>query len=199
MATHTNYTETKYHSAFEPETETDLGPAMRALNSRQRAVIYYLLDGGQLSSYGGWSKACRAAGYAGNDGACYLQASRMKRDPKMSEALVEEGRRRVAHDIPGYLATLRAIGTDPSHKDAIKGALAGLGMVGISPVSVSRSEHVVRHTSGSLLDQIRADCAAIGVDPEEFLRGRLIEAPHALIEHQPMPFPDDPLDISDCF
>ena len=63
-------------------------------------------------------------------------------------------------------------------------------MSGVSAITVSKSEqHVIHH--GSLMDQVRADCAALGLDADEFLRGRMKDVTPTTLEHQPN------LDISD--
>ena len=171
MSRHTDYTPANYES---PNADPELGPAMKELNPRQRAVVHYLLDTGKGGSPGDWPDACKAAGYSpdGSDGALRVTAHRLRHDPRLSEAIVEEGKRRQAHNLPAFLKTISSIGADIAHKDALKAALAGAAMVGVSPVTVSKTEnHVIHH--GSLLDQIRADCAILGIDADEFVRGRM--------------------------
>lgn len=175
-----------YRSTAETD---DIGPAMKVLNPRQRAVVHYLLDHGYGADSLHWTEACAAAGYSpdndGNTGGLRVTATRLRHNPKLGEAIIEEGKRRVTLDLPAFLQTIRIIGRDHTHKDGLKAALAGAAMSGVSPVTVSRNEHVHKHEGGSLMDQIRADCAVLGLDPEEFIRGRMkdITPRPVLIEH----------------
>ena len=157
--------------------EEHMGAAMKALSPRKRAVVYWLLDTGRGSRDGDWNDACEAAGYAAeSNGSLRVQSHRLRHDPRISTALVEEGRRRAAHDIPGYLATVRAIGHDKTHKDALNAAKLGLGMVGISPVSISHNTtEVINHNTG--LEAIEAKLAALELlDPSaaQLLRQKLL-------------------------
>lgn len=115
-----------------------LGPAMTALNPRQRGVVDWLVTNGSSD----FNTAAEAAGYMKDSISGFrVQVYRLRHDPKVNEAIVEEGKRRVAHELPSFLRTIVAIGTDPTHKDALKAALAGAAMSGVSPISVSKSEH----------------------------------------------------------
>ena len=199
MRQHTNYTPAAYQSAAADEAR--LGPAMKALNPRRRAVIYWLLDNGRGSNRGDWLDACRAAGYSVPDEgdqmsetAIRVTSHRLRHDPRMSEALIEEGKRRVANDLPTFLATIRTIGANTAHKDALKAALAGAAMVGVSPLTISKTEHTHVHTS-TLMDDVRAAAAVLGIDPDEMLRGRMKDVTPAppQIENNP------DLDISDLY
>lgn len=147
-----------------------LGPAMKELNPRQQAVVHYLLDTGSDN----FSEAARAAGYSqdGSDGALRVTAHRLKQDPRIDAAIIEEGKRRMGHSLPVFLKTIRTIGGDIAHKDALKAATTGAAMSGVSAISVSKSEnHVIHH--GSMMDDVRAMATLLGVDAEELLRGRM--------------------------
>ncbi len=95
----------------------------------------------------------------------------------ISEAILEEGRRRLGLALPGFLATIIAIGTDPQHPQGLKAALAGAAMSGISPVH--RSELTIVHVDGDLMERARAAAARLGIDLSQ------LEAPPPLvIEHE---------------
>lgn len=181
-----NYTPAKYHSPR--ETSGDMGPAMKELNERERAIVYYLLDHPAPVGQENFSAACRAAGYStASDDALRVTASRKRRDPRIAAALVEEGKRELNMALPGALATLTSIAADRSHKDATKAALAVLGMSGISPVALSKTETNV-NVNVNLHDDVAAAAAILGVDPDQLLRGRIIDvtpepAPPPAIPH----------------
>lgn len=195
MSRHTDYTPALYES---PNADADnLGPAMRELNQRQRAVVYYLLDTGTDS----WSEAAREAGYShnGSEGGLRVTAHRLRHDPRMAAALVEEGRRRPAYNLGVYFKTMDAIARDPAHKDALKAATTLAAMVGVSPISISKTEtHVHHHTDA--MDDVRAAAAILGVDPEALMRGRLkdVTPRPAQIEHQPPVSENSAMTIEDA-
>ncbi len=172
--------------------EKRLGPAMRELNDRQRAVVCYLLDHGSDN----FTEACKAAGYSkdGSYDALRITASRLRNTPAISAALVEEGKRRVNLYLPMALRTISSIAGDTAHKDALKAATTLAAMSGVSAVTVSKSEqHVIHHDS--LMDDIRAGAAILGLDPEKLLRGRMKD-----VTPQPAQIEYDPAtDISDLF
>ena len=134
-----------YHSPI--ARDEDLGPAMRALNPRQQAIVSYLLDTGQVDS-DAWTEAALQVGYSpsGNRKAASVTAHTLRHSPKITAAIQEEARRRVGNDLPMFLKTIRTIASDPSHKDALKAATTGAAMAGVSAVTLSRNEtHVTHH------------------------------------------------------
>ncbi len=189
MVKPTNYTPALYQS---PNADADkLGPAMKSLNPRQQAVVHYLLDTGTDN----FSEAARASGYSedGSDGALRVTAHRLKQNPDIAEALVEEGKRRMAHSLPVFLKTIRMIGGDISHKDALKAATTGAAMSGVSAVSVSKSEqHVIHH--GDPGAAIEAKLARLSPEKAAALRAAL--GLPTIIDITPE---KDALDISDLY
>src|SRR5271166_2903806 len=133
-----NYTPAKYVSPNQANTE--IGPAMAALNPRQQALVWYLVDTGTDN----WTEAVTEAGYEGTYDSLRVTASRLRRDTKIGLAITEVGRSRPSFDLPMALRTIRTIAADPTHKDAGKMALALAGMSGVSPIN--RSEATVTHT-----------------------------------------------------
>ncbi len=144
-------------------------------------VVDYLVTAGKLGDEKGFTEACRAVGYRHQGGQEHsgirVQAHRLRHNPRISEAILEEGRPRIGLALPGFLSTVIAIGTDPAHPHGLKAALAGLAMDGMSPVH--RSESVVTHVDGDLMDRARAAAARLGIDLSQ------LEAPLPLvIEHE---------------
>lgn len=178
---------------YQTPNHADPGPAMKELNARQQAVIYYMIDTGADN----WTEACKEAGYSqdGSYDALRVQASRMKRDPRIAAALVEEGKRRVNFDLPTALKTIRTIAGDIAHKDALKAATTLAAMSGVSAVTVSKTEHTHIHT-GDLMERARAAAERLGIRLEDIGAGvsqpRMKDVTPVLANASP------DLDISDC-
>lgn len=133
-----------------------MGPAMRELNERERAVVYWLMDNPSPNGTQNFTEACRQAGYQGGSDALRVMGYRKRHDPRIAAALVEEGRRSIAVlGVPVATATLLSAAADRSHKDAIKASMSILGMSGISPVTVMKNETTVSHEV-NLGDDVRA-------------------------------------------
>src|SRR5262249_39108346 len=77
--------------ALMPDLEA-LGPAMLALNERQRRFVLEYVNGPSLG-YGAATRAARAAGY--KDGAVRVTACQLLHHPKIQSALHEIGGRRI--------------------------------------------------------------------------------------------------------
>jgi hypothetical protein len=65
--------------------EHELGPAMQALNERQRRFVLELRHG--PAGYGSEARAVRAAGFRGTDDVLAGTASRLMHSPKVQDAL----------------------------------------------------------------------------------------------------------------
>lgn len=136
-----------------------LGPAMRALNPRERALVDYLLETGTSN----WTEAVTAAGYIGTYDGLRVQAAEKRKDPKIHAALTEVGKQRLALGIPIGLKAVMDAARDPSHKDSVRAGLALLAMNGISPITKSENATVVTHT----LDPLAAIEAKLALLPPE--------------------------------
>lgn len=174
-----DFTPAKYKSDFFDEAE--LGPAMKSLNFRQRAVVDWLVTTGSTN----WTQACREAGYEGNDMTLRTTAHRFRLHPRICAAIVEEGKRRVNLALPMALETIAKIAGNHEHKDALKAALALAGMSGISPVAISRQE-VPKLSFTSLMDEVKAACEILNISPDEFMRGRLKDTTNERSEKLPV-------------
>ena len=161
-----------YHSPY--VADSDLGPAMRALNPRQQAIVAYLLDTGQVDK-DAWTEAAIAVGYSpsGNRQAAAQTAHNLRHSPKVTAAIQEEARRRVGNDLPMFLKTIRTIAGDPSHKDALKAATTGAAMAGVSAISLSKTEtHVTHHLDP--FDEIERNLALLPPERAAVLRKMLL-------------------------
>ena len=157
--------------------EAEYGPAMKALKTdKRRAFVNYVISTGGTNM----TKAAQHAGYASNsEQAASVAGYKLSHDPRIIAALREEGERRVGTHLGMALQTIIDIASTPLHKDAFKAATAIAAMAGVQ--QVQRSEHhVVHHTS--LMDDVRAAAAVLGVDPDALMRGRLTDQSQTPIE-----------------
>lgn len=177
-----------YHSPA--MIDAALGPAMRALNDRQKAFVDYVVTTGTKN----FTEAARAVGYSEHMPTSYQQAHAMRHSQAITDAIIEEGKRRVNMHLPMALQTAIQIAGDPSHKDALKAALALMAMSGVSPVTLSKTEtHVVHH--GTPLENIEARLAVLPPDVANLLRQqllppRMIDITPTLAEVVPLPAGD---------
>lgn len=161
----------------------DLGPAMRALNERQRAFVFALFALGSRDPV----EAARAAGYpdSGKSG-IRVQAHRLAHNEKVQAAISEWQKKASRALIPFAAMNLVKIAGDPQHKDAAKVNLALMSMGGHGPVTESKVTHEVVLTRQEKIDQIKDFAKALGRDPEEFL-GMVVDAE---FEEVPEPAPE---------
>lgn len=172
-----------------------LGPAMAKLNPRQQAFVDYVVSNG--TTVGGFSEAARAVGYLDhNPDTLKHTAHFLTKNDKVKEAIAEEVKRRMGLGLAAVHKAVLEVAADKTHKDFGKLSMAVLAMAGLSPVA--KSEVTVRHEGGSLVEQMKADCAALGIDYEQFIRsGQMkdVTPKPKMIEHQPIK--DDPYGLRD--
>lgn len=162
-----NYTPAEYRSEdYDVDT---LGPAMKALNLRQRAFVDFVVTEG--CTRGDFTKAAKAAGYGSDSyGALRVTAYRLSHDEKIIAAIREECERRYQGELPMSLKTISQIAANPEHKDALKAAQLIASFSGVSPIA--KSEKRIVHTT-SLLEDARAAADVLGLDLGELMRGRV--------------------------
>ncbi len=135
-------------SQIEPvqqETWGELGPAMRALNERQRDFVRHLVIG--KPGYGALTAAARKAGYGKNSKAPTLQkhAHDLSRNPRIIAAIAEEAKkiiRGVGH-AEAVSAAMNMV-RDPAHRDharAVFGILDRVDAV-VGKLSVDVTHHI---------------------------------------------------------
>lgn len=165
--------------------DPQLGPAMQALTERQRSVVDWIVTTGDDN----WSEAVRHAGYGDSaGGSARVTASRLKKDPRITDAIVEETRRRLKVDgLPRAANTLLAIVGNPAHKDAARVAKDLLATAGISPIHMQQT--TVVHQS-SAMDDIKALAALLGMSAQDLIRktatGGMKDITPTMIEHEKM-------------
>ena len=148
------------------------GPAMAALNERQRAFVLNLLaQTGKKSN----TRAAKAAGYAANSqGSLRVHAHLLAHDPKVLTAMLEETRARLdASAIIGADALI-TIANDPkiSVKDRRAAAVAILDRTGFGPQqNINVNKTVLDLSGAAMLGRIKALAAKHGIDPTALLGG----------------------------
>lgn len=140
-----------------PETWGELGPAMKALNERQRAFVRFFVT--EKPGYAALTRAYRKAGYGKNSKAATLSkdAHHMSRDERIIAAIAEESRKviRVAH--PEAAAALLNMIRDPAHRDHARAVMGLLDRV--DPVQTKHSIDVTHRTidpDQEALEEMRA-------------------------------------------
>lgn len=161
--------------------EARLGPAMRALNERQRAFVIAMLDLGCASNH---TRAAEIAGYStASRDALTVTAHRLAHDSRVQEALLEEARKRLtAGTLQATALLVETIGdVTAERKDRLKAAQMLLDRGGLHALTEHKVQ--VEHTDNReekirrLVDLARAQ----GKDPKEFI-GNLADAIEADFE-----------------
>lgn len=122
-----------------------LGPAMLALNERQRAFVDAMFAMGAHATYYG---AAVKAGYTGSREYLDVQAHRLAHSEKVQTAFREEAERRVVALLPIAHGGMSAILANPSHPDHFKALKHTQGLAGFSPTQ--KHEVVHKHDAASL-------------------------------------------------
>lgn len=145
-----------------------MGPAMRALNEKQRIFV------SALAVYGGeQSEAYRAAGYeVTNDNSAAAAASRLARSDGIVAAIKEEAIRRLDSSPMLAVSTLVELASykNPDDKVRLKAANSILDRVG---GFAGKTEHQIiikdDRTTQELIDFIKHTAVANGLDPAALL------------------------------
>lgn len=141
-----------------PETWGGLGPAMQALNERQRAFVRHLVTG--PVGHGRLTKAYRLAGYQSKGGkptTLSKEAHSLSRDERIIAAVAEESRKVIRIGHPEAVAALFAVIRDPTHRDHMRAVTAVLDRA--DPIA---TKHIVDVTHRHLdadqegLEELRA-------------------------------------------
>ncbi len=134
------------------DQDTQLGPAMAALNERQRLFVIALFE---LGPKGNATEAAIRAGYTDN-GTNYIcvQASRLMASPKVQEAIREEAATQVGAALPYAQRGMMQILRDPAHQDHAKMIKHVQALGGLNP---TQKHEVVHKTDAASL---RADLMA---------------------------------------
>lgn len=165
-----------------PEAK-DLGPAMRALNERQRAFVVGWFHTGSKT------KAAAAAGYSeGTPGSSTLRsiAWHVAHSQKVREAIREYAAEAVLNGlVPKAMKVMDEVMEDMGHKDRLTAARMVLERTGfhakseqiVTKVEVNREERIL-----SIIHKARA----LGMDPRKIIGGAVdfVDADYEIIERE---------------
>jgi hypothetical protein len=151
-----------------PNSTETVGPAMQALNERQRAFVAAMFDIGVNATY---TDAARRAGYPDDGGGSIrVQAHRLAHSDKIQAAFREEAERRVTALLPTAHGGIAAILANPSHPDHFKAIKHTQALAGFAPTQ--KHEVVHKHDAASLkadllaaMDLLRSVAPMIDVTP----------------------------------
>lgn len=162
------------HASAAIANESDLGPAMRVLNERQRAFVDAMFVLGAEATY---ADAARSAGYSGDsENALRVQAHRLAHSEKVQAAMREEAERRCAGLLPIAHAGMAAIVGNPAHPEHFKAIKHAQALAGLAPTQ----KHEVIHKNDTA--SLKADLLA-AMDLLKSVAGPMIDVTPA-IENQ---------------
>lgn len=150
-----------------PVSDGTLGPAMQALNERQRAFVLAMIEtGGNASN----ADHARMAGYVGDGSVLRVTGYRLVHDPGVQAALLEEGAKLMHTGV--ILATSHLVHLCKNareEKDQLKAINMLLNRVGLH----EKTEHklTVRKESSEadMIREIGALAKTLGIDPQKLL------------------------------
>lgn len=147
-------------------THGRLGPALAALNLRQRKFVSALLDTGGTN----YKRCAMMAGYVGNDDTMAVTGHRLAHDSKVLAAIEEESKRRVRASVSMATSQLVTIAeSTPLVKDKLKAIEMILNRGGMHALTESRT--TVEHTTDQLgmVERITQLATKLGMDPKALL------------------------------
>jgi phage terminase small subunit len=157
---------------------TAVGPAMQALNERQRRYVHALFEAPR--SYGSGVFAAKAAGYSDSSRQVLAsQAHQLNADPKVQAAIAEVSQQHLTTLGPPAVRAMKRVLNTPNHRDF--GRVIGIVMDRVAPAQSTHTLEVkgeVRLSAGEtakVMDRIEELCRKFAV---------AVPAPK-IIEHKP--------------
>lgn len=152
-----------------------MGPAMRALDERQRAFVLAVLQYPTATR----QKWTRIAGY-GTEGSSSLyhrvQGHRLMSSRRIQAAIKEETDNRVKLGGAIGIAGLIAMASDPKHRHYLKACESLADRAGFSAVQKVDVKHEHTDLTGDAVRKEIARLAAkVGIEPQKLLGGSVIE------------------------
>lgn len=169
--------------------ELELGPAMRALNDKQRQfVLNYVIAAGNTT------QAAQLSGYGTTKDSSYQTGHRLLQDAKIKAAIKEDAERRLNNGAGIAAAGLMKIGLESTdEKNRIKALQTVLALAGINPIA--RHEHIHVHQTATAIEaEIRKMAGVLGMDADRLLGydGDITEAIFEPVTDLPLPAPEEP-------
>lgn len=141
------------------------GPAMEALNERQRMFVLIWNEGGHKNAV----DAVREAGYDANTGADRVQATRLLQNPKIKAAIVEDIQGRMCGDLAEMYELMRQLAKEsgPHQFHAIKYIAAQAGLIERMRTEIDVT--VTTQTFEQKVERLRQLAVNAGDDPTAVL------------------------------
>lgn len=161
--------EEKIHPLIEIPPDAKLGPAMKALNIRQRAYVIAMIETGGLN----YKRAAMMAGYGNNnERSAEVAGYRLAHDEDVLAAIHEEADRRLRSGSIMAVQTLLEIAQNPQaeNKDRLKAVEMMLNRAGMH----AKTEHHVKvehkdTTDEAMIAKIKLLAVKQGLDPKQLL------------------------------
>lgn len=154
-----------------------MGPAMRALNPRQRVFVIAAIESGS-NSHTDWA---RHAGYSDEGGGLRVQAYRLAHDEKILKAIHEESARRLRSGVGLAVNTIARIMTESlDEKMQLKAADMILNRGGLHAVSEHNVNVKHELDETEKLARIISLAGQLGIDPAKLIgeeRAKTLPAP----------------------
>lgn len=148
--------------------DVEYGPAMQALNERQRKFVLAMLEIPGCSH----AKAARVAGYSDVKAGAKVRGHYAAHNPKIQEAIREEARRRLDGLSVIAANVMMDAMLDPKvpTKDKLKAASAVLDRTGFAAAQNINVNKTVTDNSGkALMERLEKAAALLGIDPAALL------------------------------
>lgn len=162
---------TEIHPALEIPADAKLGPAMKALNTRQQAFVCAMIEMGGINH----TRAALAAGYGNNNmDSASVQGHRLAHDDLILAAIHEESYRRLRSGAIMAVQTVLEVCNDRTaeNKDRLKAAEMLMNRSGLHAVT-EHNVKVERHdmTDEGMIKKIKLLAEKQGLDPVRLLGG----------------------------
>jgi hypothetical protein len=153
--------------------DPEYGPAMSALNARQRAFVMAMIEFPGITQ----AKAAEMAGYVNSPVGLRVHGHYCAHSPAVQEAMREEaGKRLNSASLMAANVLLQLLTDDEvAAKDRIKAAGMLLDRSGFGAAQTINVNKTVTDRSGAgMLDRIRALASGLGLDPVKLLGGNAV-------------------------
>lgn len=152
----------------------EYGPAMSALNERQRAFVMAMIEFPGITQ----AKAAKLAGYQNSPGGLKVHGHYCAHHPAVQAAMREEAEKRINSGSLLAASVLLKMLTDSKveAKDRIKAAGMLLDRSGFGAAqTINVNKTVTDRTGPAMLERIRALAAANGLDAVKLLGGNVVD------------------------
>ncbi len=159
----------KSRMASADEDPEEWGPAMAALNPRQRSFVLALCTNGAKPK-----QAARTAGYRGGEESLATQGYRMTHSsPRVQAAIIEVCQAGSKEMAPRLLYELHRMATGGAKKEDVKlrAIVAGLAHAGMAPALNVHHEHAHVISYDEKILEIQRLARLVGDDPSEAVKG----------------------------